>query len=55
MLEHGGGVVGIRDFGTPEELVEDFWVPFLRAMAVQPYWKADEPEQLMYHTSHICS
>lgn len=34
--------------GTPEGLIGDFWVPFFQAMAIQPYWKAEEPEKLMY-------
>lgn len=43
MLEPGHGV-GTRDLSTPEDPLGDFWVPFLQAMAIQPYWKADEPE-----------
>lgn len=32
--------------GTPDDPIRDFWVSFLQAMAIQPYRKADEPEQL---------
>lgn len=39
---------GIRDLGTPEDPIGGFWVPFFLAMAIWPYWKADEPEQLRY-------